>query len=596
MAEIVLNDLQNIQKYVYGEYKSAGGSNIEWLSQLSLKFIETFKKLHEFLNKGLNKSPNKQIIIHHCMLCANQIVVCLRFLEKTVSTEKDQNTCLITSRQCFFDRIFWCLVRLKSIINSANDHVVSEQINDQANFIEILDAVLDNLASFVNLDDECNVTNKAERRANMIMESKEIFEGINNLLSLTLSFSNVAVSSDQIPLKVLSENLFKISREFKDEFAFSNTKLNDINAVKKRLKSVELESSLYRLENYVNDSLLRLVYHVFSEINENPVKKLFASADLSSQGNEVDKFDILIERFLLIGQFAVTFAKDDVKVSSLIKSCLASIESLDTYLIPAITSKIEDPSIDILIEHFYEECNELQRNVHLIIDTKAFCMILVDLIIDSIENNRKTFDKASLFVILGFSKVLLSHLTIASDNIKLSQDKVATFYFNDFKLIINECEAILTYPDPIENFETRVLKRYNIMKNTIKKLVSAIRVRETDFNDENFKPVVKITEAPPKNSDFFNTIRPSGCKSVLYESKRSIKHSKTPTIPQPSSLKKSAKKRNESLRREIFKKNEFMIAESLNKNDDDTLNNTDLHITEILDKLSSLSIHIPKKY
>lgn len=526
------------------------------------------------------------------MLCANQIVVCLRFLEKTVSTEKDHKTCLITSRQCFFDRIFWCLVRLKSIINSANDHVVSEQINDQANFIEILDVVLDILASFVNLDDECNVTNKAERRANMIMESKEIYEGINNLLSLTLSFANVAVSSDQIPLKVLSENLFKISREFKDEFSFSNTKLNDINAVKKRLKSVELESSLYRLENYVNDSLLRLVYHVFSEINENPLKKL----ELNSQGTEIDKFDILIERFLLIGQFAVTFAKDDVKVSSLIKSCLASLESLDTYLIPAITNKIEDPSIDILKEHFYEECNELQKNIHLIIDTKAFCMILVDLIIDSIENNRKTFDKSSLFVILNFSKVLLTHLTVASGNLKLSQDKVATFYFNDYKLIINECEAILTYPDPIDNFEPRTLKRFNIMKNTIKKLVSAIRVREADFNNENLKPVVKITEAPPKNSDFFNTIRPSGYGAVLYESKRSIKHSKTPTIPQPSSIKKSAKKRNESLRREIFKKNELKFDENLTKNDEDILDNTDLHITEILEKLSSLSIHIPKKF
>ena len=41
MAEIVLNDLQNIQKYVYGEYKSAGRSNIEWLS---VSFINYFIK------------------------------------------------------------------------------------------------------------------------------------------------------------------------------------------------------------------------------------------------------------------------------------------------------------------------------------------------------------------------------------------------------------------------------------------------------------------------------------------------------------------------------------------------------------------------
>lgn len=565
-----------------------------------MRFIDAFKKLHEFLNNGLGASPNKNTVIHQCMLCANQIVVCLKFLEKTVSTEKEQNTCLITSRQCFFDRIFWCLVRLKSIINSANDHIISEQINEPANFIETLDAVLDNLSSFVNLDDERNISNKAERRANMIMESKEIYEGINNLLSLTLSFSNIAVTSDQIPLKVLSENLFKVSREFRDEFSFSNTKLIDINAVKKRMKAVELESSLYRLENYVNDSLLRLVFHVFKDINECPIENLQSIEDSKIMDAEIEKFDLLIERFLLIGQFAVTFAKDDVKISSLIKSCLASIESLDTYLIPAITSKTIDPSISILIEHFYEECFELQRNIHLIIDTKAFCVCLAEQIVDYIEINRKVFDKDSLINLLDFSKVLLTHLNIVSDNLKISEDKVSTFYFNDYKLILNECEAILNFPDPIENFEKRVLKRFNIMKNTIKKLLSAIKVKQNDFNEENIQPAPKITELPSKNSDFFNSIRPSGYGAVLYESKRSIKNAKiTPKVTQqpPNSAKKSAKKRNESLRREIFKKNnELKIVEDLSKSDEDVLDNTDLHITEILDKLSSLSIHIPKKF
>lgn len=43
MAEVVLNDLQNIQKYVYGEYKSAGRSNIEWLSVSFIKKVINFK-------------------------------------------------------------------------------------------------------------------------------------------------------------------------------------------------------------------------------------------------------------------------------------------------------------------------------------------------------------------------------------------------------------------------------------------------------------------------------------------------------------------------------------------------------------------------
>lgn len=49
MTSEVLADLQNIQKYVYGEYKGDGSSNIEWLS---VSFEEKNKKkiLTDFLS------------------------------------------------------------------------------------------------------------------------------------------------------------------------------------------------------------------------------------------------------------------------------------------------------------------------------------------------------------------------------------------------------------------------------------------------------------------------------------------------------------------------------------------------------------------
>lgn len=40
MAAKVLDDLQTIQKYVYGQYKSDGSSNIEWLSVRFCKIVK----------------------------------------------------------------------------------------------------------------------------------------------------------------------------------------------------------------------------------------------------------------------------------------------------------------------------------------------------------------------------------------------------------------------------------------------------------------------------------------------------------------------------------------------------------------------------
>lgn len=524
----------------------------------------------------------------------NQIIVCVKFLEKTVNKEAHVG-CLITSRQCFFERILWCLARLKSTVKSANDHVLTG-ISEPENFITLLDQALDICSMFVGLDADGDVQNHAEQRAELMMESREMRGTVEQLLSHAMSFANIALDSDKIPITTLSQNVLKIAMDFEDEFSLAQPG-KKLNASSQRMKSIELENSLCSLENYVNNALLRLVYEVFHAMDKNIIEELGKVEDPSALEQEIEKFDLHVDRLIQIGHFAIWFSRDDPKISSVIRSCLASIESLDSYLIPAITGKT-DPSIEILQDHFEEEAKVLQNHVQQIVDTTAFCSILMDQINDTIEVNRNNFDKDSLLGLVKRSNVLLQHLLINSKNLQLTTDKVTKFYFHDFKLILTECDAILNFPEPIDDAEQRILKRFRILYSTVRKLQNAIKnVQKSSFDDEGkpVKKIEKVSQFTSKCSDYFNTIRPSALGSILYESKRSIKgQGKSSNTSRSSTVRKSKRKRH-SLRITIFKKHHDLDSEEAWIQDEQTNESMDLQITEILEKLTDLSTTLAHK-
>lgn len=528
---------------------------------------------------------NKNTVMEQSFLCANQIVVCVKFLEKTVNREAELG-CLITARQCFFERILWCLARLKSTVKSANDHVLTG-ISEPDNFLTLLDRTLDVLSGF-GLDGD--VSNRAELRAELMMESREIKGTVEKLLSHSLAFANVALESDKNPITVLSQNVLKQAMDFEEEFSLAQPgkKLNESD---QRMKAIELESSLCSLESFVNNALLRLVFEVFHRSDRSIIEELEAVADDSAAlEQKIEKFDLYIDRLIQIGHFAIWFCRDDASVSSAIRSCLASIESIDSYLIPAVTGKT-DPSIELLKSHFEGEINLLQIHVQRIIDTTAFCAILMEQFNETIEVNRRQFNKSSLVDLLERADVLLQHFNINAKNLQLSTDKVAKFYFSDFKLMLSECDAILNFPEPIDEAERRILKRFNILNNTIRKLQNAIKNNQkSSFDDEKSPSNENVpNDFPSKCSEYFNSIRASALGSILYESKRSIKNPRASANASKASTVRSSKKKRHSLRITIFKKHHELEMEDAWLQDEKLHETMDLQITEILDKLTDLS-------
>lgn len=113
----------------------------------------------------------------------------------------------------------------------------------------------------------------------------------------------------------------------------------------------------------------------------------------------VKKFDIHSEQLTQIGLFAISCSADKQSLFHLyfqnisvgqnskivyflgvlqVKSCLASLEILDTHLVPSILSNPSGLHAQFLIDHWNNEINILRRCVFLIVDPVAFIDVNID--------------------------------------------------------------------------------------------------------------------------------------------------------------------------------------------------------------------------
>jgi hypothetical protein len=476
-------------------------------------------------------------------MIVNQVMICIKYLEKTIRHENEKNngSCLITSRQYFFDRIFWCIARLRSAFLSFNDNCLSNSFEEKENFFSLLDKTLEMLDDFSEIHEE-NI-NEAEIRAELMMTSRRIREQVEVMISS--NFMEVVLESDKIPIDCISKNIFTTAAKFSDEFSLTKSRKGNLS--NQKMIIMELENEIFAIERTVSDALLRVVYEVFNELDKNPIGKLRnINLDTTRSDDDIQSFQLLMERLIHIGNFAVFFSADDWEDNSVIKSCLASIESLYPHLIKSLTDNT-DPSLDILQMHFDEECEKFQQVIHKSIETKSFGRILMEKIETCCEGNRKTFNKNEFLNLLDFAKILLTHLQINSEVLKLTND--LSFPFNDLKLIFNECDAILSFKDDSPEFNKRILKRFNILKNSINKLLNAMNQNSSQSQNIHSEKSSKIKEESRQKSQNIN---------------------------------KSVRMKN-SLRMQVLRKN-FKTAK-----DEIDGNETSLEVTQILNKLTILS-------
>lgn len=101
---------------------------------------------------------------------------------------------------------------------------------------------------------------------------------------------------------------------FQEECSLSKP---DKNASKqdKRILAQVLENALFKLDKLVNDCLLRTVYILFAKLDQNPIRALRRLGPLENDepnqtviGEEIEKFDIVLDQLIQVGSFAVSYA------------------------------------------------------------------------------------------------------------------------------------------------------------------------------------------------------------------------------------------------------------------------------------------------
>lgn len=314
----------------------------------------------------------------------------------------------------------------------------------------------------------------------------------------------------------------------------------------------------------INDCLLRLLLEVFAALQQNPIVTLRTHFEKNAEkltiNETVEKFDEITDRLLQIGMFGVAFSSDyrgklhcrlcTIRyehytsvycilciVKCTIASAMASLEALDSFLIPSICST-SDKHSQLLIGHWTDEVNSLQHSIQSIIDTNAFCSTVIELLRSTIARLTKAYDVTLATSLLSKLNILLRHFAINFDELRLDNESMRKLHYDDIQLMMKECLAAVEQCSTDECY--RVVKRFKILLSSIKKFQITLNVTEgnacefgnvTAVNTQNFACTtqtisdsmkVMVSNVDVTNTDTFfsdNGIFPVR-NSILYRSSR----------------------------------------------------------------------------
>lgn len=390
------------------------------------------------------------------------------------------------------------------------------------------------------------------------------------VIGQVLNFVNVTLDDDKKPLTCICQKVLRDSIAFEAACSLLKGAPDEQN---RRLKAATLENSLYQLDRWMNDSLLKLVFDVFVQLKSDPVRKL---RDLSESGSaqdeinkQTDKIDEIYEKIVQIGSFAMSFSWDykseysahcssnfeisifavPLSAKSNLRSSLASLEALDSFLIPAILSNSKIHS-DLLQSHWNDEIDVLIRSIQNIIETQAFCSCIIDIFSTSISTLSQSFDKEIVQNLLAHCDVLNQHFQVNYNELELGTESPRSLYLNDFHLMIKECNAAVVLCNDDE--KNRIVKRVKILLSVLKKFHDTLKTNDVPKKEMNLTfgevttPATKLssniktrTESMEvlqsdtvRTDQFFESmgIAATPTKKLLYESKRVKSTARKPTI------------------------------------------------------------------
>lgn len=289
---------------------------------------------------------------------------------------------------------------------------------------------------------------------------------------------------------------------------------------------------------------MRLVFETYLGYEKYSVENLkeliYSPKTLESTLDEtIADFDVNVDRTTQIGVFAIAFATNS-KVKTKVRSVLASLESLDSFLIPSLQADFNHETNEIFTAHFNEEIRNFKSALQEIVDCPALCRSYIAILDDFIDNFKES-TKQDLDDILFKGRIFHGQL---KPNLEILG--VETVKYDKFLLMLEECEAISKFYLKVDR--SKILKRLRIFKATLKKIeVDFVAYEKKAKGDED---IVFMTSSELIDSyKMFESFGISPLRqNILYQSRKrsdsmvpitSIK----PTTSAKADFKKSVRRR-----------------------------------------------------
>ncbi|XP_044736093.1 serendipity locus protein alpha-like [Chrysoperla carnea] len=533
---------------------------------ISILMVESFKN-HVFnANECTDKffeEFEKSNTFNIFLLIIHQIEVCLEILLNVLSNEREADILLKESRKYVLNRLVWCL----NFFSNPANHLFNEQ-PQPGSFMQLMDNALDIIY-------EIDMETKQDKCFETLNISKAYIE---ELLSHAMSIAQITLPEECINIKAGSQ---KVLNEFEQLNFECRTEKRNIPLCNLLVDSVS--DALCNLEQRVNVGVLKLLLEVFKNYDEhllNLKDYCVSSTKVPRSADDLDdliiSFDLQIDRIMHVGLFAVACSTNKYRVLKM-RSCLASLESLESELIPAITTYYLEQTIEtkthaeVLIKHWYDMVNTLQDLIHLIVDPIAFTQVVLNSCKDDLEkfesekNNCTHKCSSDLDEICYKCTLLIRHLNLCIPEI---YENIPNNIKDQKRLIsdlLHECKcakkALLDENslNPASDIcYQRIIKRFRILMKYLKKFHASLSDSE-EMKQIASETIPKLsrtkidnilqTEVKPENSKTVGALALLMLRGEILRKERSILYQtpkKTPMKPLTPYHKTPGKSKNVS--------------------------------------------------
>ncbi|KOC59148.1 Serendipity locus protein alpha [Habropoda laboriosa] len=447
------------------------------IKELGTSILELLGPLQIYRKSLVCRSLGEKIVLYLCQLCA-----AFKLLVQLVQEQHQLNASIYNCKKYVCERLCFCLKMIIELLDMS-DPLFQDEIPERENhFVYRMDLALDILSEMPN-----------KSQQDQTVECKELWFRIEDVFSYAMAIAQVCKPCN---FKAITGTCQSIISEY-ENLKFQLTSESSDTALN-NLFINSLTDALYRLERKINVSVLNLVMEVFSD-PFHALRKLVTicgnslSAIKRSKNdltNAIEDFDQIIDKSMQIGLFAIASCKDRNRINQ-IRNCLASLESLETELISAIAtfylhpeSKEMRANVKLLTAQWQFEVNKLHDAINLIMDSAAYCQVVLDDIQDRIAvmsnylDNRKPITQAQVQSVvlrsLSLSRQISTTINdIGSDII----ERQTIMMLGELKAAIFEADGAsksLLTDNATEPQQLRVIKRCELILNVVKRLNPAL--------------------------------------------------------------------------------------------------------------------------